>query len=62
MPKVQISLFLSQRWFEHNCTVQEFGSIPIHEPCNYASNMAYYHTAREICKRAAWSFPNEYGK
>ncbi|TRY80394.1 hypothetical protein TCAL_04714 [Tigriopus californicus] len=32
----------------YNCSVQDFGGIPIHEPCNYASNIAYYHLMLEI--------------
>ena len=48
-------------WFEKNCTVQEFGQIPIWEPCNYASNLAYYHTVTEICKRESWNLPLDDG-
>ncbi len=53
-----------ERWFEVNCTTQEYGKVPIWEPCNYASNMAYYHTAIEICKRdeAKWSLDDEWSK
>jgi len=49
------------QWFEVNCTVQEYGQIPIWEPCNYASNMAYYHTVTELCarKKETWSMPEE---
>ena len=32
------------------------------EPCNYASNIAYYHTATEICAKQDWSMPQKYGK
>ena len=49
------------RWFEYNCTVQEYGSMPIFEPCNYASNLAYYHTATEICGKKDWGLPMEQG-
>lgn len=45
------------KWFEYNCTVQAYGSMPIYEPCNYASNIAYYHTATEICAREHWHLP-----
>ena len=48
-------------WFEKNCTVQEFGQVPIWEPCNYASNLAYYHTVTEICKRENWNLPLDDG-
>eukprot|EP01083_Nonionella_stella_P058401 152941_1 len=27
----------------------------IEEPCNYASNIAYYHGALRICNREEWS-------
>ena len=32
----------------------------IHEPCNYASNVAYYHDATEMCKsQASLSIPRK---
>lgn len=46
---------LAGKWLESNCTVQEYGNIPIWEPCNYASNIAYYHTTTEICNRPTWT-------
>ena len=52
---------LQYRWLEVNCTYQEPGHIPIWEPCNYASNVAYYHTAVEVCKRQEWDVGEEYG-
>ena len=42
---------------EHNPT--EFGDekILICEPCNYASNIAYYHSMVRICEKGDdWSF------
>merc|ERR1712156_911502 len=45
------------KWFEVNCTVQEYGQMSIWEPCNYASNLAYYHTVTEICARQEWNLP-----
>ncbi len=33
--------------------------MPIYEPCNYASNLAYYHTATEICAKERWSLPTD---
>ena len=50
------------KWFEFNCTVQEYGSMPIFEPCNYASNVAYYHTATEICAKMDWTMPQHHGE
>jgi hypothetical protein len=50
---------LQGKWFEENCTVQEYGNIPIWEPCNYASNIAYYHTTTEICYRQEWNMPSD---
>ena len=51
-----------QRWFELNCTIQEFGSVSIYEPCNYASNVAYYHTVTEICDHEGWTIQMDDGK
>jgi len=48
-----------QWWFERNCTDQQYGNIPIWEPCNYASNVAYYHTVVEQCARETWSLPSQ---
>ena len=31
----------NSRWFEKNCTVQEYGNMPIWEPSNYASNLSH---------------------
>ena len=39
-------------WFEDNATAQEFRGMVIYEPCNYASNVAYYHDATEMCRNA----------
>ena len=49
------------KWFEVNCTVQEYGQMSIWEPCNYASNLAYYHTVTEICARQEWNLPLDDG-
>ena len=51
-------------FYEVNCTTQDYGKIPIWEPCNYASNLAFYHTAIEICKKepTAWTFDQIWGK
>ena len=51
----------ARKWFEYNCTTQEYGNMPIFEPCNYASNVAYYHTATEICARKVWNMPQRHG-
>ena len=50
------------RWFESNCTTQVYGNIPIYEPCNYASNLAYYHTVTEICGKDDWNVPETHVK
>ena len=36
-------------WYEYNPRPQDFHGMIIYEPCNYASNMAYYHDATEMC-------------
>ena len=58
-------LFLQESeesWIEFNCTTQVKGDMAIYEPCNYASNVAYYHTVLEMCQREDWSLDNSYGK
>ena len=40
--------------------MQEFHSIGIYEPCNYASNLAYYRVVTSICSYQQWSLPAEY--
>ena len=30
------------------------------EPCNYASNLAYYHDVTMICQHEGWNIPKEY--
>lgn len=37
-------------YMENNKTVQNYRDIIIYEPCNYASNTAYYKVATNVCK------------
>ena len=46
-------------WMENNCTVQKYGNIPVWEPCNYASNIGYYHSVTQICSKKQWSMSKE---
>jgi len=46
-----------KRYFEYNCTTQPYGSLPVWEPCNYVSNIAYYHLTLQLCNRSNWSMP-----
>lgn len=61
--KGQMILKNGQKWSEimsiwyMNDPFKAYGQMPIYEPCNYASNIAYYHTATEICAREGWNFP-----
>ena len=32
----------------------------IYEPCNYVSNVAYYHSATRICDYPDWTFEEDY--
>jgi len=48
------------QYHEQNLTVQEYHSIGIYEPCNYASNLAYYHVVTMICDNQEWSLPTMY--
>eukprot|EP00095_Tigriopus_kingsejongensis_P005289 maker-scaffold758_size101577-snap-gene-0.21 protein:Tk05289 transcript:maker-scaffold758_size101577-snap-gene-0.21-mRNA-1 annotation:"-denpendent receptor" len=51
----------SNRYYEnYNCSLQEYGNLPIHEPCNYASNIAYYHMMLEICQKDSWNIDEDY--
>ena len=36
-----------------------FGDVLIYEPCNYASNVAYYKAATRICDNENWSIEEE---
>ena len=36
-------------YFEYNVTSQDFHNLTIYEPCNYVSNLAYYHVTTMIC-------------
>ncbi len=35
--------------------------MSIYEPCNYASNVAYYHALWEICMRDGWNLDEDHG-
>jgi len=48
------------QYHEQNLTVQDYHNIGIYEPCNYASNLAYYHVVTMICDNKEWSLPREY--
>lgn len=49
---------------ECNVTETSIDKMTIYEPCNYASNMAYYHFLLELCHRKyhgkPFSLPKEY--
>ena len=51
-----------QEYFDENCTTQDYGSVPIYEPCNYASNVAYYHNSLEACHKPHWNFDQDTGE
>ena len=40
-------------WSEQNATAQDLYGVVVCEPCNYASNVAYFHDATEMC-RSRW--------
>ena len=37
-----------------------YHNISIYEPCNYASNLAYYHVVTSICSYQDWSISDQY--
>lgn len=49
---------------ECNVTVSPFRNMVVYEPCNSASNIAYYHLLNEVCNRRAvgskFHFPPKY--
>jgi len=47
-------------YHEQNFTVQEYHGIGIYEPCNYASNLAYYHVVTSICDNTQWNIDDSY--
>jgi hypothetical protein len=48
-------------YYETNKTAQDLYDILIYEPCNYASNVAYYHVSTEICQNEGkFSMSKEY--
>ena len=51
-------------YMEQNATTTTFLNMVIYEPCNYASNIAFYHDTTEICNRYSngdpFSYPPEY--
>ncbi|KAF2367512.1 hypothetical protein FHG87_001742, partial [Trinorchestia longiramus] len=49
-PSDEWGKFPSHYW-EYNVTVSSMNGMLIYEPCNYASNIAYYHDVIEICLR-----------
>jgi len=51
------------KYHEQNATTQNFHNMTIYEPCNYASNVAYYHVVTQICKhKDLWNMPQDYVK
>lgn len=59
---------LDDRWTEgYNRHYKVFGNgtdreMLIMEPCNYVSNVAYYHTVMRTCEYPTWNYPPEYTK
>ena len=51
-------------YMEENTTNTDFLGMMIYEPCNYASNVAYYHATTEICAKllagTPYSYPSPY--
>jgi len=45
---------------ERNTTHLRFKDITIYEPCNFASNMAYYYMASGVCEYRYWFLPKPF--
>ena len=42
---------------------QDFHNITVYEPCNYASNVAYFHVVTQICAhKPLWFLPYDHVK
>lgn len=39
-----------------------FGDVLIYEPCDYASNVAYYHSVMRVCDYPEWTINDDYKK
>jgi len=48
------------QYHEQNLTIQDYHSVGIYEPCNYASNFAYYHVVTMICDHTGWNIDPSY--
>ena len=48
-------------WYESiEGVYYDFGDVQICEPCNYASNMAYYHSMLRVCDYPHWTLGTEF--
>ena len=48
-------------YWEQNATAQNYHDVVIYEPCNYASNVAYYHVTTQMCDHwDKWNIPETY--
>jgi len=43
-------------YHELNATALNVDGIIIYEPCNYVSNVAYYHISTQMCDQKTWNF------
>ena len=46
-----------KQYKESNLTEMDVDEIGIYEPCNSASNLAYYRTAIGVCDHDGWAMP-----
>jgi len=42
---------------ERNATRLRYNNIMLYEPCNFASNLAYYEMSKAVCEYAHWTLP-----
>ena len=43
----------NNHWLELNVTKTDLHDITVYEPCNWVSNMAYYHSVTAVCEHRA---------
>lgn len=44
-------------WMELNATKTDLHGITVFEPCNWVSNVAYYHAVTAVCDKTDWYSP-----
>ena len=49
-------------YHEHNVTAMSKYNVIVYEPCNFASNIAFYHSFTQTHDYKEWTMPRDYVK